>query len=139
MFDLVRRYLGGGSSTGAPADGITLVRAQKRGLQPMLNRQTPNSLFLFYETGKRSEGTMETHSLQKGAPATVSVTEETMDTARAIMKLLHEVENLKRLRRSGWEIKNIPNPESVAEHSFRLAIMTFFAPVRQSAVIFICL
>ncbi|KAH9217800.1 HD domain-containing protein [Leptodontidium sp. 2 PMI_412] len=49
-------------------------------------------------------------------------------TARAIMKLLHEVENLKRLPRAGWKIKNIPNPESVAEHSFRLSIMTFFAP-----------
>jgi 5'-deoxynucleotidase YfbR-like HD superfamily hydrolase len=48
------------------------------------------------------------------------------------MKLLHEMENLKRLPRAGWKIKNIPNPESVAEHSFRLAIMTFFAPVRHS-------
>ncbi|KAL7970816.1 hypothetical protein HDV63DRAFT_372437 [Trichoderma sp. SZMC 28014] len=25
-------------------------------------------------------------------------------------------------------MKNIPNPESVAEHSFRLSIMAFFAP-----------
>jgi hypothetical protein len=93
----------------------------------------PHSHFLFYEISKHavSECIMDTNSLQKEAPDSVSVSEETMSTARAIMKLLHEVENLKRLPRAGWKIKNIPNPESVAEHSFRLSIMTFFAPVRQ--------
>jgi hypothetical protein len=73
---------------------------------------------------------METHSPQKEAVETVTVHGESMETARAIMKLLHEVENLKRLQRSGWKIRNVPNPESVAEHSFRLTVMTFFAPVR---------
>jgi 5'-deoxynucleotidase YfbR-like HD superfamily hydrolase len=74
---------------------------------------------------------MDTHSLQKESSDTVSVSDKTMD-ARAVLKLLHEVENLKRLPRAGWVIKNIQNSESVAEHSFRLTIMTFFAPVRQS-------
>ncbi|KAI9046424.1 hypothetical protein LZ554_009557 [Drepanopeziza brunnea f. sp. 'monogermtubi'] len=51
-----------------------------------------------------------------------------MVEARATIKVLNEVENLKRLPRAGWVIKNIPDPESIAEHSFRLAIMSFFAP-----------
>jgi 5'-deoxynucleotidase YfbR-like HD superfamily hydrolase len=69
---------------------------------------------------------------QKDAQAAGYVPGETMDTMRAIMKVLHEVGNLKRLRRSGWQLKGVPNPESVADHSFRLAIMSLFAPVRQS-------
>jgi hypothetical protein len=87
---------------------------------------------LKYVNDYLTQPAMDTLSLQEGTPGSISVPEETMETARAIMKLLHEVENLKRLRRSGWEVKNIPNPESVAEHSFRLTIMAFFAPVRQS-------
>src|SRR3954447_5649067 len=36
---------------------------------------------------------------------------------------LHEVGQLKRLPRAGWQFAGIPNPESVAEHSFRVAIV----------------
>src|SRR3954466_13967121 len=36
---------------------------------------------------------------------------------------LHEMGQLKRLPRAGWQFAGIPNPESVAEHSFRVAIV----------------
>src|SRR4051812_18617313 len=36
---------------------------------------------------------------------------------------LHEMGQLKRLPRAGWQFAGIPNPESVAEHSFRAAIV----------------
>ncbi|KFZ23194.1 hypothetical protein V502_02324 [Pseudogymnoascus sp. VKM F-4520 (FW-2644)] len=52
-----------------------------------------------------------------------------METARATIQLLHKLENLKRLPRAGWVIKGVPNGESVADHSLRLAAMAFFAPV----------
>jgi putative hydrolases of HD superfamily len=42
------------------------------------------------------------------------------------MKLINffqTVGKLKTLKRAGWVKRNIPNPESVAEHSFRTAIM----------------
>jgi putative hydrolase of HD superfamily len=43
------------------------------------------------------------------------------------MKLIDFFEivgELKTLKRTGWIKNNVPNPESVAEHSFRTAIMT---------------
>ena len=33
---------------------------------------------------------------------------------------------LKRLKRTGWVRSNVPSPESVAEHSFRLAVLAMF-------------
>jgi putative hydrolase of HD superfamily len=36
---------------------------------------------------------------------------------------LHEMGQLKRLPRAGWQYAGVPNPESVAEHSFRVAIV----------------
>lgn len=88
----------------------------------------PPSLPLFIvSTLSISHNTMDTYSPQH----TVLVPEENMDTARTILKVLHEVENLKRLPRAGWRLKNIQEAESVAEHSYRLGIMTFFAPVRR--------
>jgi putative hydrolases of HD superfamily len=36
---------------------------------------------------------------------------------------LHEMGQLKRLPRAGWQFAGVPNPESVAEHSFRVAIV----------------
>lgn len=38
---------------------------------------------------------------------------------------LFEMGHLKQLPRSGWQLLRIPNPESVAEHSFRVAIIGF--------------
>jgi 5'-deoxynucleotidase YfbR-like HD superfamily hydrolase len=36
---------------------------------------------------------------------------------------LHEMGQLKRLPRAGWHFAGVPDPESVAEHSFRVAIV----------------
>jgi putative hydrolases of HD superfamily len=36
---------------------------------------------------------------------------------------LHEMGQLKRLPRAGWQFAGIPDPESVAEHSYRVAIV----------------
>jgi putative hydrolases of HD superfamily len=40
-------------------------------------------------------------------------------------KYLYEIGQLKRVRRSGWWIAGIQYPESVAEHSFRAAVIGF--------------
>ncbi len=41
-------------------------------------------------------------------------------------KYLYELGQLKRVRRSGWWIAGVENPESVAEHSFRTAVIAYF-------------
>lgn len=46
------------------------------------------------------------------------------DTERAIVQLLRYAGNLKRLPRQGWVHLEVPEPESVADHSFRVALMT---------------
>jgi 5'-deoxynucleotidase YfbR-like HD superfamily hydrolase len=43
--------------------------------------------------------------------------------ANALTFLFHRVGRLKRLIRSGWLRDNIPEPESVADHSFRTVFM----------------
>ncbi|MBI4980209.1 HD domain-containing protein [Candidatus Woesearchaeota archaeon] len=40
-----------------------------------------------------------------------------------ITKFLLEVGKLKKVKRTGWLLKGISSPESVAEHSFRVAVM----------------
>uniref|UniRef100_A0A7J2TJY4 5'-deoxynucleotidase n=1 Tax=Archaeoglobus fulgidus TaxID=2234 RepID=A0A7J2TJY4_ARCFL len=42
-----------------------------------------------------------------------------------LVKFIHEVGSLKLIPRSGWLKIGIKNPESVAEHSFRTAIIAF--------------
>jgi 5'-deoxynucleotidase YfbR-like HD superfamily hydrolase len=42
-----------------------------------------------------------------------------------IAKFLYEVGQLKRVKRSGWWIAGIKDPESVAEHSFRTAVVAY--------------
>jgi len=41
------------------------------------------------------------------------------------VKFLYELGQLKRVKRSGWWIAGIENPESVAEHSFRTAVIAY--------------
>jgi putative hydrolases of HD superfamily len=41
---------------------------------------------------------------------------------------LELVELLKNTKRSGWVIRDVPNPESVADHMYRMAIMCRAAP-----------
>ncbi len=61
-------------------------------------------------------------------------------------KLLHflfEVGNLKNVQRSGWWLIGNPIPESVAEHSFRCAVLGYFLAKAEnldtSKVILMCL
>jgi putative hydrolase of HD superfamily len=44
----------------------------------------------------------------------------------AIARYLHELGALKRVRRSGWWLAGVRDPESVAEHSFRAAATAYF-------------
>ncbi|WP_457743107.1 HD domain-containing protein, partial [Thermococcus sp.] len=43
-----------------------------------------------------------------------------------MLDLLLELGNLKRLPRTGWLLRGVPNPESIADHSFRVALITLF-------------
>ncbi|MBI2079413.1 HD domain-containing protein [Candidatus Micrarchaeota archaeon] len=43
-----------------------------------------------------------------------------------VISYLFESGQLKRQKRSGWQVIGIKDPESVAEHSFRTAIVAFF-------------
>lgn len=40
-----------------------------------------------------------------------------------LVNFLHKVGELKDLERTGWKLHEVPNPESVADHSFRTAVM----------------
>ena len=42
-----------------------------------------------------------------------------------IAKFLYEVGQLKRVKRSGWWIAGVKDPESVAEHTFRTAVIAY--------------
>ena len=48
---------------------------------------------------------------------------------RSPLPFLHLIQALKHLPRTGW-LRTVENPESVASHSFRLALLGLFAPVR---------
>jgi putative hydrolase of HD superfamily len=50
---------------------------------------------------------------------------ETDDHAAAIIRLAFEAGQLKMLPRAGWLLAGIANPESVAEHSFRVAVLAY--------------
>ena len=43
----------------------------------------------------------------------------------SITNFIFEVGQMKKVKRSGWWLANIPNPESVAEHSHRTAIIAY--------------
>jgi len=42
---------------------------------------------------------------------------------KSIAEFMYEMGQLKRVKRSGWWIAGISNPETVAEHSFRVAVL----------------
>ncbi|MDD5291595.1 MAG: HD domain-containing protein [Candidatus Omnitrophica bacterium] len=44
---------------------------------------------------------------------------------KALLEFIAEAGILKRIRRSGWWVLGIDNPESVAEHSFRCAVLGY--------------
>ncbi|WP_457751388.1 HD domain-containing protein [Thermococcus sp.] len=43
-----------------------------------------------------------------------------------MLHLLLELGNLKRLPRTGWLLRGVPYPESIADHSYRVALITLF-------------
>jgi len=43
-----------------------------------------------------------------------------------LVKFFTEIGKLKNMPRQGWVIRNIKNPETIAEHTFRAAIMAWF-------------
>ncbi len=43
-----------------------------------------------------------------------------------MLELFLELGNLKRLPRTGWLLRGIPNPEPIAAHSYRVATITLF-------------
>ena len=52
---------------------------------------------------------------------------------REIARFLFEVGHLKRVPRSGWFVAGVRSPESVAEHSFRVAWIAYFLAQREGA------
>jgi putative hydrolases of HD superfamily len=52
---------------------------------------------------------------------------------RDTAKFLYEIGQLKRVRRSGWWLAGIKDPESVAEHSFRTAILGYIMACSEGA------
>jgi putative hydrolases of HD superfamily len=58
-----------------------------------------------------------------------------MDEAglRAVVRLCHEAGHLKRSRRTGWWRAGIKDPESVAEHSWRTAVLAYFIALAEGA------
>ncbi|RUS24172.1 HD domain-containing protein, partial [Jimgerdemannia flammicorona] len=46
-----------------------------------------------------------------------------MSTPSSIVNFLHIIENLKHIKRTGWINHNIKNPESIADHIYRMAVM----------------
>jgi putative hydrolase of HD superfamily len=43
-----------------------------------------------------------------------------------LLELFLEAGNLKKLKRTGWLLRGVPTPESIADHSFRTALITLF-------------
>ncbi|MFC4006688.1 HD family hydrolase [Nonomuraea purpurea] len=56
-----------------------------------------------------------------------------MTDARDVVPFLYEAGHLKRSARQGWWIAGVKNPESVAEHSFRAAIVGYVIAVMEGA------
>ncbi|HLU48976.1 MAG TPA: HD domain-containing protein [Planctomycetota bacterium] len=51
----------------------------------------------------------------------------------AVARFFHEIGQLKRVPRSGWSLAGIESPESVAEHSFRTAIIAYVLALLEGA------
>ena len=50
-----------------------------------------------------------------------------------VAKFLYEMGQLKRVKRSGWWIAGVKDPESVAEHTFRTAVIAYLLARLQGA------
>ncbi|KAI4466899.1 hypothetical protein MML48_2g00018929 [Holotrichia oblita] len=49
---------------------------------------------------------------------------ESLDT-KSVINFLKFAYDLKEIRRKGWELRDIPNPESIADHMYAMALITF--------------
>jgi putative hydrolase of HD superfamily len=58
---------------------------------------------------------------------------ENADSAAAIVSFAYEAGHLKRLPRAGWLLTGIGSPESVADHSFRVAVLAYMIAVQEGA------
>ena len=47
-----------------------------------------------------------------------------------LIDFFHEIGSLKDLKRTGWLMRKVSNPESVADHSFRTAVMALILAPR---------
>ncbi len=56
-----------------------------------------------------------------------------MDETSNLLKYLFEVGQLKYVKRSGWWLAKVKDPESVAEHSFRTAILAYVIAKRENS------
>lgn len=55
------------------------------------------------------------------------------NNAREIVSFAYEAGHLQRLPRAGWLLAGIQNPESVAEHSFRVGVLAYVIAVLEGA------
>ncbi len=51
----------------------------------------------------------------------------------SILNFIVEAGLLKQIRRSGWSVVGVPNPESVADHSFRCALIAYMLAYGEGA------
>lgn len=52
---------------------------------------------------------------------------------RGIVRLCHEAGHLKRSKRTGWWVAGVKDPETVAEHSWRTAVIAYFIAIAEGA------
>jgi 5'-deoxynucleotidase YfbR-like HD superfamily hydrolase len=55
------------------------------------------------------------------------------DSSAAILSFAYEAGHLKRLPRAGWLLAGVSSPESVASHSFRVAVLAYVIAVQEGA------
>jgi putative hydrolase of HD superfamily len=55
------------------------------------------------------------------------------DSAAAVVSFAYEAGQLKRLPRAGWLLAGVHSPESVADHSFRVAVLAYLIAVQEGA------
>jgi putative hydrolase of HD superfamily len=56
-----------------------------------------------------------------------------MDTLHGVAKFAYETGQLKQLQRAGWLLAGVRDPESVAEHSFRVGVLAYIIAVLEGA------
>ena len=57
----------------------------------------------------------------------------TPEDDKRIVNYFHEIAQLKMVKRSGWWVVGVKDPESVAEHSHRAAIISYFLAKMEGA------